>query len=194
MFQLIEENVNNEKITGGSTPFDWAAVNPTEIEAVWRLMEAEMGAGDKSPEPLSSGSSGGWAKNDYYAPPARLGLDDSSCCPCSCTITVTLVPECGVEFLSGVAYAIGTQTIATSLDDPCGIIGGVTVNGVSNSAVVADGGAISIGVNPMSPGRICTSGLPTCEQSMFVFQRAGLNRLKVSLNPKLRFVRRRLRG
>ncbi len=110
---------------------------------------------------------------------------------------MTLVPlggtGCGIELAGGVAYSIGDQNVGAEYTDGCNIVNTVLINGGPAPAAVTDGQAIGVTFTTKNNGYICGASPPSCVQTTLSLQKATSGRLKLMLNPSLRFTRRKLR-
>jgi hypothetical protein len=128
----------------------------------------------------------------------------SNGCGCFCNIQVGLVPgnTCGIEFTSGIAYAIGNQTVSTIVIDPCHCVDTVYVNNMPNMAYVADGNPIKVSITLQPECSMCEAKPPYCSavagmSMMFNIwkkvNRQGRAVLQINKAELVRFIRQRRR-
>src|SRR4051812_17085399 len=72
-------------------------------------------------------------------------------CLCSCVVVVDLIPlgnGCGIEFVGGSSYSVGSQFISLAFTDPCCVLSAITVNDETTPVGgVGDDGCCDCGIN-----------------------------------------------
>lgn len=122
----------------------------------WFLSQGQQSGeeGSSSSDSSSSSSSSGSSSSSSAA--SSGGSDSTD--PCDCTVTVTLIAECGVELSGGIAYSIGTQEVNASIEDPCDCVpdNGLRINGFIPPTTVGDGEPIVVTIIPRPTCEICS--------------------------------------
>lgn len=120
-------------------------------------------------------SAGDPALPDPCNPPSS-----SSCSSESCVVSVTLTGECGLELSGSTTYSIGTQMVDAVVDDPCGCVDSVTINGAPPPVEVADGDEVSVSLE-LFPECYATGMSPACVLAMFGMAERRGSRVRMKL-------------